>query len=174
MPMPQLVADHKTLLTLNSNDLPLYKDALPGVPGIDVQPLMLDTHNGVWVIRAIFHPGVILPTHYHTGSVHLWTLSGKWNYLEYPDQPQTAGSYLYEPGSSVHTLAVPADNTEPTEMLMVVQGSNVNFDADGNYVGLLDANSIVLLIDHLIRERGLEPARYIKPQQPGYVSDPKL
>lgn len=58
----------------------------------------------------VFHPGVVLPTHYHTGTVHLWTLSGRWNYLEYPDQPQRAGSYLFEPGSSIHTLSVPADH----------------------------------------------------------------
>ena len=169
MPLPPLVASHKHLLTLNSGDLPLYKDALPGVPGVDVQPLMLDPHNGVWVVRAVIHPGVTLPTHFHTGSVHLWTLSGSWHYLEYPDQPQTAGSYLYEPGSSVHTLTTPKDNKEPTEMVMVVTGSNVNFDADGNYLGLLDANSIIQMIDGLIRERGLKPARYIRPPQPDYT-----
>ena len=169
MPLPSLVASHKHLLTLNSKELPLYKDALPGVPGVDVQPLMLDPHNGVWVVRAVIHPGVTLPTHFHTGSVHLWTLSGSWHYLEYPDQPQTAGSYLYEPGSSVHTLSTPKDNKEPTEMVMVVTGSNVNFDADGNYLGLLDANSIIQMIDGLIRERGLKPARYIRPPQPDYT-----
>lgn len=170
MPLPPLVTNHRELLTLNSNELPIYKDAIPGIPGVDVQPLMLDTHNGVWVVRAIIHPGVRLPTHYHTGSVHLWTLSGRWNYVEFPDQPQTAGSYLYEPGSSIHTLMTPADNTAPTEMVMCVQGSNINFDADGNYVGLLDANSIVQMIDYLIRERGLDPARYIRPPQPDYTT----
>lgn len=169
MPLPILVNDHRALLTLNSKQLPIYSDAIPGVPGIDVQPLFLDTHNGVWVLRVVFHPGVRLPTHYHTGTVHLWTLSGRWSYVEYPDQPQTAGSYLFEPGSSIHTFDVPASNTEPTETLMVVQGSNVNFDQDGNYVGLLDANTITLMIDHLIRERGLEPAKYITPPQPRYT-----
>jgi hypothetical protein len=54
---------------------------------------------------------------------------------------------------------VPADNTEPTETLTVVTGSNNNFDQDGNFVGLLDANSIIQMIDYLIQERGLEPAR---------------
>ena len=167
MALPLLVNTHNALLTLNSRDLPLYKDAIPGIPGVDAQPLFLDTHNGVWVM--VFHPGVVLPTHYHTGTVHLWTLSGKWNYLEYPDQPQTAGSYLFEPGSSTHTLSVPADNKELTETLMIVSGSNVNFDQDGNYLGLMDANSITQLIDLLIRERGLEPARNITPPQPRYT-----
>ncbi len=170
MALPPLVTNHRSLLTLNSNELPIYEDAIPGVPGVDVQPLLLDTHRGIWVLRVVFHPGVVLPTHYHTGSVHRWTLSGRWNYVEYPDQPQTAGSYLYEPGSSVHTFMTPADNTEPTETLMYIEGSNVNFDADGNYVGMLDANSITLMIDLLIRERGLEPARYIRPRQPDYTT----
>src|SRR5579872_4004336 len=49
---------------------------------------------------------------------------------------------------------------------MVVEGSNVNFDAEGNYLGMLDANTIVLMIDQLIREGGLKPARYIWPQLP--------
>lgn len=169
MALPDLAFTHKSLLTLNSHDLPTFKDVVPGIPGIDTQPLFLDTHNGVWVLRVIFHPGVILPTHYHTGTVHLWTLSGKWFYLEYPEQPQTAGSYLFEPGGSVHTFNVPADNEELTETLMIVSGSNVNFDQDGNYVGMLDANSIVLMIDQLIRERGLDPAKYITPPQPCYT-----
>ena len=77
--LPYTVNDHDELLTVNSNDLPVYKDAL--VPGVDVQPLFLDPGNGVWGLRVLFHPGVMLPTHYHTGTVHLWTLSGKWNYV---------------------------------------------------------------------------------------------
>lgn len=171
MPMPALVTDHKELLFLNTKELPIYTDAIEGVPGVDVQPLMLDTHRGIWVLRVLFHPGVVLPTHYHTGSVHLWTLSGKWNYLEYPDQPQTAGCYLYEPGSSVHTFSTPKDNTEITETLMYVEGTNVNFHPEtGEYVGMLDANSITLIIEGLIKKRGLQPARYIRPQQPDYTA----
>lgn len=171
MPMPPLVTDHKELLFLNTRELPVYENAVPGMPGVDVQPLMLDTHRGIWVLRVLFHPGVRLPTHYHTGSVHLWTLSGQWHYAEYPDQPQTAGCYLYEPGSSVHTFCTPDDNTEITETLMYVEGTNVNFDpATGEYVGMLDANSITLIIEGLVRERGLQPARYIRPQQPDFTA----
>lgn len=166
--LPMTVKDHEQLMTVNTNDLPIYKDVL--VPGLDAQPLYLDPNNGVWCLRVMFHPGVVLPTHYHTGSVHMWTLSGKWYYLEHQDQPQTAGSYLFEPGSSIHTLSVPADNTEITETLMVINGANVNFDQDGNYHSILDANSIILLVESLIQERGLDPSRYIRagfPAMPG-------
>jgi 2,4'-dihydroxyacetophenone dioxygenase len=170
MPLPISVSDHKELLTLNTNDLPMYKDAMaPYFPGVDVQPLFLDPHVGVWVLRVLFHPGVMLPTHYHTGTVHLFTMSGKWNYVEYPDQPQTAGSYLFEPGGSVHTFMTPADNTEPTDTFMVVYGANVNFDQQGNYVGIMDASDIIQMIDRLIKERGLDPAKYIRPGQADYT-----
>ena len=167
MSKPRLATEYTQLLTLNTRELPVYDNILPGV---DVQPLMLDTNRGIWVVRALFHPGVVLPTHYHTGPVHLWTLSGLWMYAEHPDQPQTAGCYLYEPGSSEHTFTTPASNTEVTDTIIYVEGSNVNFDADGNYVGLLDANSITLLIDACIKQRGLQPARYIRPGRPDYTA----
>ena len=165
--LPETLKQHDQLLTVNTNDLPIYKDSL--VPGVDVQPLFLDPNNGTWCLRVMFHPGVRLPTHYHTGTVHLWTLSGKWCYVEHPDQPQTAGSYLYEPGSSIHTFSVPEDNTEITDTLMIVSGANVNFDEAGNYHSTLDANSIIMLIEHLIQERGLEPAQYIRASYPDYT-----
>ncbi len=168
--IPRTIYDHKELLTLNTRELPIYKDAMPGVPGVDVQPLFLDPNVGIWVLRVIFHPGVVLPRHYHTGTVHLFTLSGKWNYVEYPNQPQTAGCYLYEPGGSIHQLTVPADNTEPTETVMVVHGANVNFDQEGNYLSVMDASDIMLMIDSLVKERGLKPARYITPRPADYTT----
>lgn len=170
MPMPTPFFDHKELLTLNTNDLPIYRDAMaPYFPGVDVQPLYLDPNLGVWTLRVIFQPGVRLPCHYHTGPVHLFTMSGRWHYAEYPDQPQTAGSYLYEPGGSIHTFMVPQDNTEPTDTFMVVYGANINFDQDGNFVNVMDATDIMQIIDRLVKERGLEPARYIRPGHAGYT-----
>lgn len=165
--LPVTVQSNTELLTLNVKDSPIYKDIL--VPGLDVQPLMLDPCNGTWVVRAYMAPGVKLPTHYHTGTVHLWTLSGRWNYVEHKDQPQIAGSYLFEPGGSVHTLEVPADNSEVTEMVMVVQGANVNFDDEGKYHSTMDASSIIAMIEGAIAERGLEPSVYIKAPFPDYA-----
>ena len=166
--LPIVAKDHDSLLTFNNNDMPIYKDIM--VPGLDVQPQYIDINRGIWVLRVMFHPGVRLPMHYHTGTVHLWTLSGKWNYVEYPDQPQTAGSYLFEPGGSIHTFSVPEDNTEITDTLTLVEGANGNFDENGEYHSILDANSIYLLIEQHIQENGLAPANYIKPSMPDYAS----
>lgn len=167
--LPVTVKDHKKLLTLNTKDLPVYKDSL--VPGVDAQPLFLDPNNGTWCLRVLFQPGVRLPTHYHTGTVHMWTLSGMWYYVEHEDQPQTAGSYLYEPGGSIHTFCVPETNKEVTETLMIVSGANINFDANGDYHSTMDASSIMALIDHLVAERGLEPARYIGAPFPDFTAN---
>ena len=91
------------MLTVNIDEIPMLKDAAG--PGIHIQTLRLDPERGELVILATMAPGVELPIHYHTGTAEVYTLSGRWEYREYPDQPQTAGSYLYEPaGGDAHVL----------------------------------------------------------------------
>ncbi|MDZ7910487.1 MAG: 2,4'-dihydroxyacetophenone dioxygenase family protein [Rhodococcus sp. (in: high G+C Gram-positive bacteria)] len=147
------------LLTVNLDDIPMLKDALG--PGSHFQPLFLDPEIGVWALMATFAPGVELPIHLHTGTVHGYTISGKWIYKEYPDQPQTAGSYLYEPASSVHTLAVPEDNTESTVILFIIYGANVSFTDDGQFHSVLDAITVMKLTEQLAQAQGLPPVPYI-------------
>jgi quercetin dioxygenase-like cupin family protein len=157
--LPSVIDRQDKLLTLNTNDLPILRDSV--APGVDVQPLFLDPQNGVWVLRTIFAPGVTLPNHFHTGSVHGFTLSGKWYYTQYPDQPQTAGSYLYEPAGSIHQFRTPADNTEPTVALFVVSGANLNFDDNNNFHSVMDAGMIVKMVETLAKAQGHGKARYI-------------
>jgi quercetin dioxygenase-like cupin family protein len=157
--LPSVIHHQDKLLTLNTNDLPILRDSV--APGVDIQPLFLDPQNGVWVLRVLFAPGVTLPNHFHTGAVHGFTLSGKWYYTQYPDQPQTAGSYLYEPGGSIHQFRTPADNTEPTETLFVVTGANINFDDNNNFHSIMDAGMIVKMVEALAQAQGHGKARYI-------------
>jgi len=158
-PLAIATARQDKLLTINTKDVPILRDSL--APGIDVQPLFIDEEQGIWVIWASFAPGITLPRHFHTGQVFAWTLKGKWNYLEFPDQPQTAGSFLYEPGSSVHQFHTPATNTENTEAFFVVFGANVNFDDQGNFAGMLDAATIIQLATGLAKAQGHGKAQYI-------------
>jgi hypothetical protein len=122
---------------------------------------------GVWVVLASFKPGSSVPLHYHTGEAEVFTLSGRWNYAEYPDQPQTAGSYLFEPAGSVHTLLVPADNTEDTLMLVRVRGANVNFNEDGTLHSILDTTALVFLTDMFSVQLGIEDMAYIRGGEAG-------
>jgi 2,4'-dihydroxyacetophenone dioxygenase len=151
----------KKLFTLNVNQLPVLQNALG--PGVDFQPLFLDPSNGVWCIRALFAPGITLPSHLHTGPVHAYTLSGCWYYAEHPDQPQTAGSYLYEPASGIpHLFRTPEDNTEVTEIIFTVFGANVNFDENGGFHSVMDASFIEGLVKHLAASQGLDGVTYVR------------
>lgn len=157
--LPLVALPQGELLTVNAGELPLIHDALG--EGVHFKPLRLDLELGEWVVLATFAPGARIPLHYHTGAVDAWTISGSWHYIEYADQPQTAGCYLYEPGASVHTLSVPATNTEDTVVLFRVTGANINFTDDGGFHSILDAALIAHLTDTLAQTQGLGPIGYV-------------
>jgi len=164
--IPDTIKHQDALLTLNTREETLIENVLPGV---NIYPLFLDAENGTWVLRATFAPGTTLPKHFHTGTVHFYTLAGSWNYVEYPDQPQTAGSYLYEPGGSIHTFEVPADG-EGADGFMVVQGANINFDEDGNFINIMDAGWIEQIVIAAAQAQGIKP-RYFKPGADATLND---
>ena len=157
--LPLVALPQTELLTVNESTIPMIRDAMG--PGVHVQPLRLDLEAGCWVVLATFSPGSQVPLHYHTGIAEVYTLSGKWHYLEYPDQPQVAGSYLYEPSGSVHTFICPESNTEDTVIFVRVQGANINFSQDGQFHSILDAVLIHQLTTVLSEQQGLGPINYI-------------
>lgn len=160
MPLPSVITDQDQLLTINSDEQPWIHD-FP-VPGSHICPLFLDPQNGIWVLRVKVGPGIVLPNHFHTGTVHLYTMTGRWNYVQYPDQPQTDGCYLYEPGGSIHQFMTPIDGPAETDTLMVIQGANVNFDADGQFTHVVDAGFIEAMLTKVAAERGMSPLKYIR------------
>ena len=158
-PLPLVALPQGELLTVNIDQIPLLKDMV--APGIHVQTLRLDPEKGEWVILATMAPGCELPVHYHTGSAQVWTIQGRWEYKEYPTQPQVAGSYLYEPGGSVHTFFCPADNTEDTIALAWIEGAQVSFTEDGTFHSINDAVSVQYLTDTAAAAQGTGPVPYI-------------
>jgi quercetin dioxygenase-like cupin family protein len=109
--------------------------------GVKLQLLQVDVEVGLWVIRNLFEPGARVQTHKHTGQVFAFTQQGCWKYDEYPEL-MTAGTYLFEPAGSIHTLIVPETNTEVTDVWFAIYGANLNLDADGNVESVLDAGFI--------------------------------
>ena len=121
------------------------QDELPFVDvgdGTHLQVLQVDIEQGLWVVRTRFEPGTVVQTHKHTGEVYAFTLTGSWKYAEYPEV-NTAGSYLYEPAGSVHTLTVPAENEEPTDVWFAIHGANLNLDEAGNVTSVIDAGTVL-------------------------------
>ena len=161
MPLPSPINHQDRLFTLNIHEEPGI-DFGEYCPGMMLWPLYLDAENGVWVLYAKYGAGTRMPQHFHTGPVHFFTTRGRWNYAEYPDQPQTEGSYLYEPPGSVHSLSIPEDR-EGTEGFMVVSGVNINFDEAGNYIDTSHAGSMEEMILQVAKAQGIAMPRYIRP-----------
>ena len=120
------------------------EDDLPFVDigdGSELQLLQADVEDGLWVVRTKFAPGMTIQTHKHTGCVYAVTFSGSWKYVEYPEV-NTAGSYLYEPAGSIHTLTVPEESEGVADVWFAIRGANLNLDADGNVESIIDAGLI--------------------------------
>lgn len=66
--------------------------------GTRLQPMQVDLAVGLWTLRTTFEAGTTIRTHRHTGAVHAFTITGRWHYLEYPDDVNLSGSHLFEPG----------------------------------------------------------------------------
>lgn len=161
MALPETINRQDHLLCLHTADVEPV-DIGDVLPGVKVWPLFLDSENGTWVLKAEFAPGTLLPMHFHTGTVHFYQISGEWHYLEHADDVLKAGSYLYEPGASIHTFKVPDTASEPAVGFMVVSGSNVNFTPDGEFVNVMDAGWIEHVVNACAQAQG-QSARYIKP-----------
>jgi hypothetical protein len=109
-------------------------------PGTWFRLLQADVDAELYVMAGKMAAGLAVGTHRHTGAVHMFTFSGAWRYLEH-EYVNRAGSYLYEPPGSVHTLEVPAGNSELTETLTIVYGTTEYLGPDGSVVAVSDAAS---------------------------------
>ena len=131
-------------------------DDLPWVDnghGTELKVLVAKVQEGLWIVRTRFSPGVEVQTHKHTGQVYAYTLSGAWHYAE-SEYVNRAGSFLYEPAGSIHTLLVPADNTEVTDVWFQIYGANLNLDPDGEVDSVTDAASVLAHYQRACEEIG--------------------
>ena len=115
---------------LSASDLPFVD--IGG--GNKLKVIQVIEKEGLWIIENIFMKGFEVQTHRHTGPVWGYTVSGGWKYKEY-DYVNRAGSFLYEPAGSVHTLQCIEDNTQ---VWFHMYGVNLNLDADGNVDSVSD------------------------------------
>jgi hypothetical protein len=146
-----------TASTLNPSVNHVGEDELPWADtgiGIELKVLRVSIETGIWVVRNRFQPGVRIPRHRHTGPVEGFTLTGRWHYLEY-DFWSTPGSYIFEPASSVHTLDVPAGNTEPTDVLFVIEGVLLNLDDNDEIESVSDGPNTLAAYYALCEAQGI-------------------
>ncbi|MEM7095342.1 MAG: 2,4'-dihydroxyacetophenone dioxygenase family protein [Actinomycetota bacterium] len=137
----------------------LGDDELPWIAsrsmGVQTKLYVAKVSEGLWILRNRFDPGVELQTHKHTGQVYAFTTAGAWGYRE-SEYMNTAGSFLYEPAGSIHTLYTPEDNTEVTDVFFAIYGANLNMDADGAIDSVTDAESVLGYYLHECTKLGID------------------
>ncbi len=132
----------------------LGAEALPFVDigdGSKLKVIMVDAARELWIVENVFQSGYEVQRHKHTGPVYAYTTAGAWQYKEY-DYVNRAGSFLYEPADSVHTLEVVEDNTH---VWFQIYGANLNLDADGEVESVSDGPSTLRTYLSLCEQAGL-------------------
>ena len=119
--------------------------------GSKLKVIMVDAAQDLWIIENIFVAGYQVQRHRHTGPVYAYTTSGAWRYKEY-DYVNRAGSFLFEPANSVHTLQVLEDNTH---VWFQIYGSNLNLDDDDEVDSISDGASALAVYLKLCEQAGL-------------------
>ncbi|MFT6050605.1 MAG: 2,4'-dihydroxyacetophenone dioxygenase [Halioglobus sp.] len=117
----------------------LGKDDLPYIDigdGSLLKVIQVKPQEGLWIVENIFQAGYEVEKHRHTGPIYAFTRSGAWQYKEY-DYVNRAGSFLYEPAGSEHTLQCLEDDTQ---VWFQMYGANINLDADGNISSVIDGS----------------------------------
>lgn len=151
-----------------------WAEGWAGDPGIRLKLLMADIEGQRFAVRMQFAPGLAVAPHKHTGEVHAFTLAGRWHYLEYPDSPaNVAGSYLFEPPGTTHTLQVSPDAGGPTDVLFVIYGAMLHLDEAGAIVGVTDAESCLADYPRLLAEQGVPMPPIATGGFMGYAAAPE-
>jgi len=129
-------------------------DELPFVDigdGSKLKVIMVKEAEGLWIIENVFAAGYEVQRHKHTGPVYAYTTSGAWKYKEY-GYVNRAGSFLYEPAGSIHTLQVVEDDTH---VWFQMYGANLNLGDDGEVESVSDGASTLAVYLNLCRQAGL-------------------
>jgi quercetin dioxygenase-like cupin family protein len=129
-------------------------DELPFVDiggGNKLKVIQVKEREGLWIVENIFMAGFEVQKHRHTGPVWGYTTSGAWKYKEY-DYVNRAGSFLYEPAGSVHTLQCIEDETQ---VWFHMYGVNLNLDAEGNVESVADGSGTLAFYLAMCEQMGL-------------------
>lgn len=135
-----------TAVHIGADDLPFVE--LGG--GNKLKVIQVREEEGLWIIENIFQKGFAVQTHRHTGPVFGYTVSGAWKYKEY-EYVNRAGSFLYEPAGSVHTLECIEDDTR---VWFQMYGVNLNLDGDGKVESVSDGAGTLALYYRLCESEG--------------------
>lgn len=130
--------------------LPWVEVELPtGVVGAKL--LRVSAASGSFTVLSRMPKGVEVPRHRHLGDVHAFTHSGRWRYKEY-DWTASAGSYVYEPPGSTHTLEV----LEDMETTFVITGGQLMLGPNDEVLAYEDFSTALALYRGMLEAQGAQ------------------
>ena len=130
---------------------------IPFVPYSDTYFLKLikaDPIRGEWTALLKAPPNIALPMHHHSGTVAVWTIAGRWKYIEH-DWVAGPGSYVFETAGSRHTPISVGDDEVIT--LNIVQGDLVFMSPEGAVLAIENWKSMVERYLNFCRANGVKP-----------------
>lgn len=101
---------------------------LPYTDAVHLKVIKLDPIRGEWVTLLKAPGNMALPKHHHSGTVHVYTLTGSWKYAEH-DWVATPGSFVFETAGTAHTPVGVSE--EEIITLNIVQGDWALVDENG-------------------------------------------
>lgn len=137
-------------------------DSLPWVPLLPYSDLVsvklfhVDPARGevISVLRA--PPGTQLPRHRHSGSATIYTVQGRWRYLE-RDWVAGPGSVVIEAADSQYTPQALPDGTDDVIMFIVYSGELLLLDVEGRVVATETWRTAVGRYLDYCRDNDIEP-----------------
>lgn len=130
------------------------REWVPLADGVALRPFMFDVTNGAWSSLLRIAPGKRLACHYHTQTVHGFTIKGSWRYLEH-DWLASAGTFIFEPPGELHTLF--ADPKLGMTTFFVTRGSLIYTDGGGRQIGYEDVFTRLALCRARYATAGFDP-----------------
>lgn len=135
-------------------------EALPWVPFLPysdrvfVKAIKVDPIRGEWTTLLKAPADLELPRHHHSGTVQVYTISGKWKYKEH-DWVATPGSFVFETAGTQHTPISAGDDEIVT--LNIVQGDWALIDDEGRVLAVENWKTVMQrYLDHCATH-GIEP-----------------
>lgn len=114
--------------------------SLPWIPfapysdTVMVKYFKLDPVRGEVIAMLKAPASTVMPRHYHSGTVIVYTIAGEWKYQEH-DWTATPGSIVYETAASSHTPQA-SDAAGEVIALNIVSGDLVYLDDQDNVVAI--------------------------------------
>ncbi len=129
----------------------------PFVPYTDkafLKLLKVEPISGTFVTLLKAPCDLVLPKHHHCGTVMVYTIKGKWKYLEH-DWTAVPGSFVYETAATVHT-PVGAGSDEIITLNIQV-GDSLYLDGKDNIVAVENWKTTLKRYLDFCAEKGLPP-----------------